>query len=157
MKSVAVFFTFLTGVLVMSSWIAAEPAGDSPGAAYAPAAEGAMVAIRDVTLKPGVDATAFERFVAREYVPNASLFWPGARVMVAKGERGKNVGKYLLLYVFDSKNVRDLYWPKPDEYSPTFESIVEAYGGVDAFMELEEKFAQYAEISEDYTDYAAIE
>lgn len=123
--------------------------------AQAQTSEG-VFGIRSVTLKPGVDPTAFERFVVDEFVPKASRFYPGGEVVVVKSDRGEQVSNYLLFLNFDTKAIRDLYFPTPDSASPAFEKIMEAYGGRDTLQGLFDAFKEYAEIGA-YTDYVAIE
>jgi hypothetical protein len=74
-----------------------------------------VLGIREVELNPGVSAEEFERFavdaVAR--VPQGS----GLRIYVVKGDRGDKAGTYLWITEIDSVEVRDRYWPAPDQPS----------------------------------------
>lgn len=72
---------------------------------------GEVVAIRHLTLKRKTDPGAFEKYVAEEYAPAYRKFVPGVRALILKADRGKNAGKYIHLYIFDSVYTRDLYFP----------------------------------------------
>lgn len=119
-------------------------------------AQHGLVGLKDVKLKPGVDPADFERFVVRTFVPEASRFYPGAKFLVLKGDRGAEVGSYLFVLIFDTKEIRDLYFPAEGEPSAIFMKIAEAYGGMDELRILYDEFARYADITE-RTDYAAIQ
>ena len=100
-----VFVLCLTGSL--PTWPAA-PEGERTGSrARAPShrvaapAFGAVVALREVTLKAGVDPAEFERFVAEEFTPAFKQYVPGVRAFVMKGIRGDRTGGYTFALVFD--------------------------------------------------------
>ena len=116
---------------------------------------GEVIAIRHLTLKKKTDPGAFERYVAEEYAPAYQKFVPGVRALVLKADRGKNAGKYLHIYIFDSVNTRDLYFPAG---KPMSEIGVQVFKPVD---ELNSKLEQYVKgapgsSSDKFTDYVVI-
>lgn len=115
-----------------------------------------MVAIRELTLKEGVDPEVFKKFVVEELGASFNQYVPGAKFLIMKGERGKNIGKYVCVIVFDSIHTRNLYWPEPDKPpSKVWEAILAASGGaIDRNLE---KVGNYVAGFDQYTDYVSIE
>ncbi len=116
---------------------------------------GEVVAIRHLTLKKKTDPGAFEKFVADEYVPAYQKFVPGVRALILKADRGKNVGKYIHLFIFDSVNTRDLYFPAG---KPMSEIGVQVFKPVDEEYSKLEQYVKGAPGSSSYnfTDYVVI-
>ena len=73
-----------------------------------------LVGIHQWSLNDGVTPEEFERFVAEEWNSGMSNRVPGLRVLVMKGERHASANEYLVVYDFQSVDVRDWYWPTPD-------------------------------------------
>lgn len=163
MKTFITALLSLTALAMLASWAAGESTEASSASTpelltTVPAAQdGALVAIRELTLKEGADPEAFEEFVADEYVPAMRRHLPGVRAMVVKGERGTDVGQYLYLWLFDSIHTRDLYFPEPDQPSELWQTVVEASDG--AVEQMDNRLSEYVEAEgmEEYTDYVAIE
>jgi hypothetical protein len=61
-----------------------------------------------VKLRPGVTTDEFEQFLREDWV---EVLWsaPGVRSYVLKGNRGTEVGRYLIVSEFDRVHTRDLY------------------------------------------------
>lgn len=122
------------------------------------AADGSeVIAIRYLTLKDGVEAAAFERFAVEEYVPAINTYLPGVRAWIAKGERGTNVGGYVLVSFFESLHTRNYYFPDPDaeEMSEASQMAVDASGGL--LQEVTDELTTYTDGFNEYTDYVVIE
>ncbi|MFS4416651.1 hypothetical protein [Maribacter sp. 2307ULW6-5] len=117
--------------------------------------DGRTYAVRTMTLKQDANAMAFEKY-AKEILNPTFRQVPGVTARIAKADRGKDKGVYLLLYFYDSKATRDHYYPiaDSDEYSKAAEEmtprIEKAIRGLYAFVE------EDAETSP-YTDYVFIE
>jgi hypothetical protein len=62
-----------------------------------------------------VKAEDFERFVLEDV--NRGQLLPGVVTHVVKGDRGDRDGKYLLMIEFESTELRDRYFPTPDQVS----------------------------------------
>ena len=60
-----------------------------------------VIGIHHLELKPGVTAQAFEEFFWKEYLPNAPKF-SDTRVSLLKGDKGDQMGKYMIMIEFDS-------------------------------------------------------
>ena len=72
---------------------------------------GNIVAVRDVTLKDGVSAEAFERFAVEKFTPVFEHQVPGVKAFIMKGDRGDKKGSYSYVLIFDSANTRNFYYP----------------------------------------------
>jgi len=76
--------------------------------------QGRIFRMWPVKLRPGVSTEEFERFLNEDWV---EVFWsaPRAHSYVLKGNRGTEVGHYLVVAEFDRVHTRDLYWPETGE------------------------------------------
>ena len=72
---------------------------------------GNVVAVRDIQLKDGVDAAAFEQFAIEKFTPVFENQVPGVKAYIMKGERGDKKGTYSYVLIFDSVNTRNFYYP----------------------------------------------
>jgi hypothetical protein len=112
-----------------------------------------LLGIHHLTLKDGVSPEEFERFIVEEFNPVLSGVFPGVRMMVMKGERGADVGEYLLAYDAQSLYVRDWYWPVAGESSEASTAVMQACG--DVCSTVSDKYQSMAETA-DYTDYVQL-
>lgn len=119
---------------------------------------GNVVAIRELTLKPGVDPEKFERFAVEEFTPLFEEQVPGVRGFILKGERGDKKGDYSFALIFDSVNTRDYYYPFEHGGEASVPKNAEALW-LPAREAIYEKLAQYVEfIGQEggYTDYVVL-
>lgn len=119
---------------------------------------GEVLALREFTLKDGVDAEAYEQYVAEESNPAWEKHVPGAYAAVMKGDRGERNDGYIQVQIFDTVERRDHYFPAPDapapeDGSPAYPVFAEAYQPMQA---VGSKAAQYAHAPESYTDYVLV-
>ena len=101
-----------------------------------------------IALKPGVKVEDFEKFVTEE-VSLPSL--EGLKGYLLKGDRGDREGRYLMMFEFESVEVRDRYFPSPGEMSKEAQQAFEAEA---VAMEKWETFA--TPLSVIYTDYVVV-
>ena len=73
--------------------------------------------IHRLELKPGVNAAEFEQVVAGEFntLPQGV---PGWQASIVKGDRGNEVGQYLLIFEIESVQARDKAIPGDGTLSP---------------------------------------
>ncbi len=111
-----------------------------------------VYAMGTLTLNTNVDKIEFESFIKTEFNPIGSICIPGCKYVVIKSDRGKNTDKYLLLTSFESRYVRNLYWPEQNANgSNLFWAIWNASG---AFKTVFDKFNSYITgWPEDWTDF----
>lgn len=136
MKTLLSLLILLVGVVLIGSWTT-EISDDAKQTSAAnlltlpnDVGTGEVLGIRELTLKEGVDPKDFENFVTEEYLPSFRQHFPGVKLMVVKGERGKDLEKYLYVMIFDSIHERNMYWPEPDQNSKVLEVIMETSGDV---------------------------
>ena len=85
----------------------------APAPAQPPrAGSGEVIAIRELKLKPGIDAGQFEQFVTRTYNRAWEGAVPGLKAYIAKGDRGVRKDSYALLLIFDTEKTRNAIFPK---------------------------------------------
>ena len=110
-----------------------------------------VVAVRELELKPGVTAEAFERFVREEW--NALPPLPGLRVPVLKALRGQRMGKYLWLWEWETVERWQETVPPPGVASAELQQYLTAN------QALWDKFDTFATVpggGKAFTDYAEI-
>ena len=83
-----------------------------------------LYGIHSVQLKPGVDAQAFERFIAEEAfrTPPSS----GLTLRLVKGDRGDREGEYLIIFDYDTVERRNRDFPTPGQPSAVFQQEMQA-------------------------------
>ena len=114
---------------------------------------GKVLGIHYYTLKEGVDPQEFERFVVEEWASVMSERFPGVQLMIMKGERGSNVGQYLMVFEINSLYVRNFYWPTAGEQTEAAKAIWKNCG--DPCDQMWNRLQELAERSE-WTDYVAL-
>jgi hypothetical protein len=111
-----------------------------------------LFGMHEIELHSGVKPEDFERFVVEEV--NRSQPLPGVVGHMLKGDRGDREGKYLLMLEFESKELRDRFFPSPDQVSE------EAQRYMEPTRAMAEKWATLASApgtTEIYTDYVVVE
>ncbi len=111
---------------------------------------GEVLALREFTLKDGVDTTALEQFFFEEVIPSRDKHVvPGLQLVNMKGDRGERDGQYIVAWIFDKVERRDHYFPEEGGAAPEFE---EAYAPMQA---IENKAGEYG-VAPSYTDYVLV-
>jgi hypothetical protein len=77
-------------------------------------------------LKPGVTEEDFEKFITEEVNP---LSFDAGKLYALKGDKGERKGKYLVLVVLESSEVRDKYFGSP-EGEPATEEMADEWKAV---------------------------
>jgi hypothetical protein len=90
-----------------------------------------VFAIHLLTLLPGVDEAAFEKFMSEEFSTLPSL--PGMTTTLAKGDRGDRTGQYVFIHEFDSLERRNHYFPS--EGGEPAQEFLQAGQGFESVME----------------------
>jgi hypothetical protein len=81
--------------------------------------------IHEVELNPDVGTSEFEKFTLEKFLPALEeLQVPGVEFHLLHADRGKRVGKYLFLMIFDHDNIRDRYFPAHNQPSPELLEII---------------------------------
>ncbi len=98
------------------------------------------------------DAAEFERFVRDEYSAVPSL--RGWQLSIAKGDRGENVGKYVLIIEVESLETRNRDIPGDGTFSPEFEQWTAASAALDE--KLNRFLTKAVGWETPFTDYVAV-
>ncbi len=109
-----------------------------------------VLGMHEIDLGEGADAAEFERMAAAVSSATAPS---GMRVRVLKGERGSRAGQYLLILEMDSLDVRNLYFPVPDEDS---EALLAFLGENPDAAQAWGALRSFEPTTDDPTDYVAI-
>ena len=118
MKSTIIKACLLTfaGLLIgcAAKQAAAPPA--APAVAPVDVRLGKLIAVdqRTFNLKNPADTERYENQVAKVGNPIWQRHVPGLQILVCKGDRGVNTGRYVLLRNIDTQERRDYYYPVPD-------------------------------------------
>jgi hypothetical protein len=81
--------------------------------------------IHEVELNPGVSEAEFEQFTLGKFLPALkNLQVPGVKFHLLKGDRGARAVKYLFLMIFDHVDLRDRYFPAPNQPSQELLQII---------------------------------
>ena len=99
--------------------------------------------IHIVELRPGVKAKDFEEFMIEE---GYSLTLDGVEMYLAKGDKGKREGKYVVVLAMDSVEARNRIWGPPGGQGP---------GLSEEHKEFMAKFGTLATISS-WCDYVVV-
>jgi hypothetical protein len=111
-----------------------------------------LFGMHEIELHSGVKPEDFEQFVIEELNRIEPL--PGVVGHVLKGDRGDREGKYLFMLEFESTELRDRFFPTPDQVSE------EAQRYLESTMAITEKWLTLSTASgttEIYTDYVVVE
>ncbi len=88
-----------------------------------------------------------EKFVINEF--NAAMHnkVPGLNIYIMKGDRGDMTGKYILVYVIDTIERRNNYFPASgdasDELKKAFDPLMEVYDKLQSFIDKEISYTDY--------------
>jgi hypothetical protein len=110
--------------------------------------------LHEIELRPGVRSEDFEKFVIEEVSRGPLL--PGWEVMLLRGNRGERDGKYLLMFVIESVETRDRFFPGPDQVSEENQRFIESHPEFERMMEKWRKLASAPGEDEVVTDYVVV-
>jgi hypothetical protein len=78
-----------------------------------------------VELRPGVESAEFESFVLEKFLPAlARLDAPSVEFHLFKADRGTRDKKFLFTISFESKEIRDLYFPGHNQPSEELLALI---------------------------------
>ena len=88
-----------------------------------------VISIHYLTLKDGISPQKARMYLETEWF---KIFeeTPGINAALGKPDRGGAKGDFVVIYTFDSKWTRDLYYPKDGEYGEPMRKIVEKYSTI---------------------------
>jgi hypothetical protein len=141
---------FLSRTAPLVVTLVVVPAVSSP--AQAPTGDNArrLLALREITLKSGVNAQQFETYFSDVYARTMAERIPGLQIYLLRGERGDRKDKYLMVWEFDSLARRNEYFPKPDVASERWTQLTQNMPQFEL-----DKYLEPAE-GDRYTDYVVL-
>ncbi len=141
---------FLSRTATLVVTLALVPAVSSP--AQPPAGDNArrVVALREITLKSGVNVQEFERYFSDVYARTTAERIPGLQIYLLRGERGDRKDKYLMVWEFDSLVRRNEYFPQPAVASERWTQLTQNMPQFEL-----DKYLEPAE-GDRYTDYLVL-
>jgi hypothetical protein len=114
-----------------------------------------VFAVRMATLKPGITAEALEKFVKEELNPACKGDFGGQRFLIMKADRGENKGRYVLLWGFDSTEIRAKYYPVEGATPPAEAQKAEA-DVLKPVNDVLNKLDTFITIASEYTDFLPV-
>jgi hypothetical protein len=115
-----------------------------------PYPEAKMYSFHQMELRPGVTGDELEEFFNNRFFPNWDI--PGWKSFLLKGDRGEREGRYMLVHEMESVEMRNRYFPSPDEATEEWVRYTEGLEEISA--ELSELVSVY--LGEKYTDYYVV-
>lgn len=113
---------------------------------------GEILALREIEIKPNMEAQ-FESYVNKTFHPTLQNYLDGFHGYVMRGDRGERLGKYLMVFSFDTADRRNFYFP--EEGGDTPEALTEELNILNKLREELGKFIVEGS-SDTYTDYISI-
>ena len=109
-----------------------------------------IYSIHKMELRDDVTGEELEAFFNERFFPNWDI--PGWNSFLVKGDRGERKGRYALIHEIESVEMRDRYFPEPDQATDLWERYTEGLEEISA--ELDELVSVY--LGEVYTDYYVV-
>ena len=112
--------------------------------------KGNLVGVHHLLLTPneGYTLEQVANFYVKEYCPAYEKAFPGIEVYFSMADRGEFVGECGLIFILESREIRNKYWPGKDEPS------VEAEAGYKKMEKVWDKLGKMVDVdSGDHTDF----
>ena len=115
---------------------------------------GAILGLHHVRLKPGTDQAEFERFIHNMWSPTQSDALPDSKIVFLRGISGERSGDFSFLWLIDSEETRDYYFPEAGEVSKLYADFERGW----AWINDDEHLGKYVDDSQgdEYTDYIVV-
>ncbi len=110
-----------------------------------------LLGVHHPKVKAGMEA-AFEAFMTDKWYPATLGRIPGMDWFVYKGDRGADIGGYIVVAAFDAADRRDSYFPEPGSTSTAWTEATEAAPLPEGLLDEYNAFIESAE----YTDWVII-
>ena len=85
-----------------------------------------VIGIHTLSLKDTAQIDSFEAFVEKEFIPAFMDKIPGEKILIAKADRGSMKAKYVMLFVFDTLQRRNYYFPEPGKLSEEGKKLMDS-------------------------------
>lgn len=116
---------------------------------------GAIMGLHHLELRPGASPEAFERFIHQMWAPAQSDALPDSKTIFLKGIDGARKDRYSYLWIIDSEETRDFYFPSSGEVSPMYTDFAKGW----SYIEDEEHLGQFVHDGalDVFTDFIVIQ
>lgn len=85
--------------------------------------QGVIFGLHDLRLKEDVNRAEFERFIHTMWAPTRSDALPDSKIVFLKGIGGKQNGEYAYVWLIDSEDTRDYYFPAAETSSQVYQDF----------------------------------
>ncbi len=111
--------------------------------------KGSILGVHSVTITPNPGFTLEQviDFYVNKFYPAYEKEFPGLKVFLAKGIRGENEEGFGIIYIIESAEIRDKYWPEKDVSSELADAAFEK------LQPLIDELGKMRTISGGHTDY----
>lgn len=116
---------------------------------------GAILGLHHIVLKPDVDPADFEEFIHRIWAPNRSDALPNSKMVFLKGIAGQREGEYSYLWIIDSEETRDYYFPSSGVPSHMYTEFETGWSWMDSPDYLGRFLAN--DVEDVFTDYVVVQ
>jgi len=116
--------------------------------------DGVVFGMHEIQLKEGVNKAAFEKFIHTIWAPTRSDALPDSKVIFLKGIEGQRAGEYAYVWLLDSEETRDYYFPASEEASPVFTDFEKGWSWLNDQQYLGKYLAE--EEGDVFTDFVLI-
>lgn len=115
---------------------------------------GAIMGFHDVQLKLETSQEDFEKFIHDMWSPTRSDALPDSKVVFLKAVSGPRSGEYSYLWLIDSEETRDYYFPASGEPSGAYTTFEKGW----SWVEDEENLGKYIEpdVGDVFTDFVVV-
>lgn len=116
---------------------------------------GAILGLHQLVLKPDVDTAAFEEFVHKIWAPNRSDALPNSKLVFLKAISGQREGQYSYLWIIDSEETRDYYFPSSGVPSRMYTEFETGW----SWMESPDYLGRFldSDVEDVFTDYVVVQ
>ncbi|CAH0999068.1 hypothetical protein LEM8419_00363 [Neolewinella maritima] len=115
---------------------------------------GAILGLHHVRLKSDVDEAEFERFIHNMWSPTQSDALPDSKIIFLRGISGERSGDFSFMWLIDSEETRDYYFPQSGEPSQIYQDFERGW----AWINDDEHLGKYVDNSrgDEFTDYIVV-
>ncbi|MBB4080132.1 hypothetical protein GGR28_002762 [Lewinella aquimaris] len=111
---------------------------------------GTIFGFHHIALKPDADKAEFEKFIRNVWSPTQSDALPDSKIIFLKSIRGDRAGEYSFVWIIDSEETRDYYFPESGVPSKMYTEFEKGWSWIAADDQMG-KFV--SPDTEEFTDY----
>ena len=116
---------------------------------------GAILGLHHLQLAEGIEPADFEEFVHTLWAPARADALPDTKFIFLKGVAGARTDKYAYLWIIDTEETRDFYFPSSGEASPMYTDFARGWEWIDGDEYLGKYLAEGQE--DEFTDFIVVQ